>query len=125
MSAHGDIFHSSPFKNSSELHTQSPVKNDTILERVNSSVRSSSRKSKQAKVQAIVDLVTDQQPISEENNEGVEWNVLSGNGERWRINKDKTKEEFDGLLISDATCFDTNEVRLNTLIVVDDWIGSI
>lgn len=41
----------------------------------------------------------------------VSWDVIEASGERWRINERQEEEHFDNLLIADASCFETDQVR--------------
>lgn len=116
LSPHGDIYHSTPFSANSPFEPPTGVKCESMApsQPISPTTRPGSKKSKQTKAQT-EEPVAEHQPVVNEDKKvddvfAVEWHVLSGRGEQWIIKKNKEEEFLEDLLISDATCYDTNEV---------------
>lgn len=68
-----------------------------------------------------------------QNEEGTEesnvtWNMVEASGEQWRINSEGEKESLEELLVSDASCFESDQVNIyiaQTLIIYPIKIQSL
>lgn len=127
LSASGDIYRSTPFSSqnddaSSQQTNNSETKPSTepILPEPSRNVstptrgkkRSASKQSKDDNPppEAVaMETVTQNEEGTGENK--VTWNMIEASGEQWRINSGGEKEALEELLVGDASCFESDQVR--------------
>ena len=120
LSPDGDILHSTSYLKEEKPSIPAGI-NDNNLE-INTGRPVSKKSGKIAKQNAEEVVSTQPCNTTVETKEGplVDWLIISSNGEQKMIKSNGDKEDLDSLFVSNATCFETNQV----LFLIHEFIFS-
>ena len=119
LSPSGDIYQSTPFK----IPITEPILPEPtrIVSPPSRGKKGSASQPKQMNnapsvLPECVPMETSQQ--KEGTGEGnVSWKVIGASGEQWRINNKGEKESLEELLVADASCFESDQVKIIVKVV--------